>query len=71
MIEDSEQMVKLIDHYNITKRRANAVKVFNSFKLSLELLTARIPAQSLQSFMKMQVVGFTESNKNSIMVSHY
>jgi uncharacterized protein involved in tellurium resistance len=44
---------------------------FNSFKKSLEIIAARIPAQTLQSFMKMKVVAFTGRDSNAIMVSHY
>lgn len=44
---------------------------FNSFKKSLEIIAARIPAQTLQSFMKMKVVSFTGRDSNAIMVSHY
>lgn len=44
---------------------------FNSFKKSLEIIAARIPAQTLQSFMKMKVIAFTGRDSNAIMVSHY
>lgn len=44
---------------------------YNSFKKSLEVLVSRIPAQTLQSFMKMKVVGFSDTEKNIIYVSHY
>jgi len=45
---------------------SKAKSIFNSFKKSLELIVARIPAQSMQSFMKMKVVGFLETDKNYI-----
>lgn len=48
-----------------------AERVFNSFKESLNFISSRIPAQSLQSFMKMKVVGFTQSGANQAYVSHW
>lgn len=50
---------------------SKAKSIFNSFKKSLELIVARIPAQSMQSFMKMKIVGFLETDKNYIQVSHF
>lgn len=41
---------------------------FVAFKKSLEAIGARIPAQSMQSFMSLEVVGFTESDVNDIYV---
>ena len=70
-ITDLDTLVRLVDQKTNRRLNGNGIKIFNSFKLSLDLLVARIPAQSLQSFMKMKVVGFSDSNKNSIMVSHY
>lgn len=48
-----------------------AQKVFDSFKESLYFISSRIPAQSLQSFMKMRVVGFTNSGDNIAYVTHW
>jgi len=53
-------------------------KVLNNFKLelkssflkSLEVIASRIPAQTLQSFMSMEVVGFTQMETNVAYVSH-
>ena len=42
-----------------------------SFLKSLEFIASRIPAQTLQSFMKMKCVGFTGSDKNVCYVSHW
>lgn len=44
---------------------------FSSFLASLDYTVGRIPAQSHQSFMKMKVVGFLNSDKNVVNVSHY
>lgn len=48
-----------------------AQRKYTSFQQSLEFIAARIPAQALQSFMPMQVVGFTESEDNKAYVSHF
>ena len=48
-----------------------AEKVYQSFKESLYFISSRIPAQSLQSFMKMKVVGFTNSEANIAYVTHW
>ena len=44
-------------------------EIHTSFIKSLNVLAARIPAQSHQSFMAMKVVGFENSGKNSAYVS--
>lgn len=49
----------------------NAKDVFNSFKESLKYISSRIPAQSLQSFMQMQAVAYTETSSNIVYVSHW
>lgn len=48
-----------------------AQKKWTSFQQSLEFIAARIPAQALQSFMPMKVVGFTDSEENKAYVSHF
>lgn len=42
-----------------------------SFEKTLDTLADRIPTASLQSFMKMRTVGFTQVNNNRIYVSHF
>lgn len=44
---------------------------YSSFLKSLEYITARIPAQCLQSFMKSKAVGFAQTDMNVVYVSHY
>ena len=44
---------------------------FESFKQSLNILAARIPAQSMQSFMPMKVVGFDDSGVNNAYVNYF
>lgn len=39
--------------------------------ISLKAIVARIPAQSLQSYMSMKCVGFLHGNDNRIIVSHF
>lgn len=42
-----------------------------SFEKTLDTVADRIPTASLQSFMKMRTVGFTQINNNRIYVSHF
>ena len=42
---------------------------YNAFIESLKVIAARIPAQSMQSFMAMTVVGFSDGDKNTAYVS--
>lgn len=42
-----------------------------SFQDSLKFISSRIPAQTLQSFMAMKCVGWTENTKNMAYVSHF
>lgn len=44
---------------------------YQSFLSSQYFTAARIPAQTLQSFMQMKAVGFTQSSKNIVYVSHW
>lgn len=44
---------------------------YSSFLKSLTFTASRIPAQTLQSFMQMKLVGFTQSSKNIVYVSHW
>lgn len=44
-------------------------QIHASFLKSLEVVAARIPAQSMQSFMPMKIVGFEESDINTAYVS--
>lgn len=58
---------------NISKKLEDklADSAFVSFKKSLELIAARIPAQAMQSFMSMNTVGYTEEDTNNVYVSHW
>lgn len=42
-----------------------------SFEKTLDTVADRIPTASLQSFMKMRTIGFTQVNNNRICVSHF
>ena len=48
-----------------------ANSMYTSFLKSLNVISARIPSQALQSFMPMKTVGFTENKSNDIYVSHW
>lgn len=56
----------LTEYYN---QFAN--EIFTSFQKSLYFTASRIPAQTLQSFMQSKTVGFTQSSKNIVYVSHW
>ena len=56
----------LLEYYNSTNDA-----IYSSYLKSLYFTAARIPAQTLQSFMQMQLVGFTKSSKNICYVSHW
>lgn len=47
----------------------NAKVIYASFQKALRLVAARIPAQSMQSFMPMKIAGFDLSGKNTAYVS--
>lgn len=51
--------------------RQEAHKKWVSFQDSLKFISSRIPAQTLQSFMAMKCVGWTENTKNMAYVSHF
>lgn len=44
---------------------------YNSFIESLKIMAARIPAQNMQSFMGMKIVGFSNGDLNTAYVSDY
>lgn len=46
-----------------------AKKIYASWEKSHDIVSSRIPAQSMQSFMPMQVVGYTDNSKNDAYVS--
>lgn len=48
-----------------------SIKLHTSFLKSLEVVAARIPSQSQQSFMGMKVVGFTGQEQNNAYVSKW
>ena len=57
-----------IDNKIIKRLVDTANRQYVSFLNSLEYTVARIPAQSMQSFMAMKVVGFVEENVNNCYV---
>lgn len=46
-------------------------ELYTSFRESLDIIAARIPAQSMQSFMPMRCVGFEEFDANTAYVSSH
>ena len=48
-----------------------AEKMLESFKLSLNMVGSRIPAQAMQSFQALKIVAFTDSETNDIYVNRH
>ena len=44
---------------------------YNSFKASNNFVSSRIPAQCLQSFMAMELIGYSGVGTNEAYVSHF
>lgn len=53
----------------ILKRKSE--DMFNSFKMSLDMVGSRIPAQAMQSFQPLKIVAFTDSETNDIYVNRH
>ncbi len=68
IIEDikSQQYDDIVNYYTSRSRYR-----YTSFLRSLEVIMSRIPAQSLQSFMKGEVVGFLNTSETHAYVSHW
>jgi len=47
-----------------------SAEVHTSFLMSQQVIASRIPAQTLQSFMPMEIVGYTQMEQNVAYVSH-
>lgn len=62
---------KNFNDYIIKNIADSARRIHTSFMKSLEVLAARIPAQSMQSFMPMQTVAFIKSDTNDAYVSRW
>lgn len=63
--------VKTYNDFIIKNMMDSARKIHTSFMKSLEVLAARIPAQSMQSFMPMKTVAFIKSDTNDAYVSRW
>lgn len=62
--KDLNQILKHPDYIDGKER-------YNTFKEYLHVIAARIPAQSMQSFMAMKVVGFSKGDRNTAYVSDH
>lgn len=71
--ESTEQSIEAIKERARWYKKLDRVshEQFLSFKESLKILAARIPAQSMQSFMAMQVVGFDDAGTNEAYVNYW
>ena len=65
--ENLQTLTKLKQEFYETE----AHKKWVSFQDSLKFISSRIPAQTLQSFMAMKCVGWTDNTKNMAYVSHF
>ena len=60
------------EEYQMNKRlKRQAELMFKSFELSLNFIGTRIPAQAMQSFQPMKVVGFTDDEVNNVYVNRH
>ena len=69
--ENLEDAIFYINNHNERdqRRRINtANKKFVSFQQALDFIVARIPAQSMQSYMNMRIVGFIDAPTNIVYV---
>lgn len=62
-----DELEKIRNEYYQNKQKY----LMASFEKTLDTVADRIPTASLQSFMKMRTVGFTQVNNNRIYVSHF
>ena len=72
--EEGANIDELKDKYNelIAKRYKEMSEIKRvSFLRSLEVICSRIPAQSLQSFLKGEIVGFLDIDETQAYVSHW
>lgn len=69
---DEIKFLEVINRSSLLRNmNKKASQIHTSFIKSLDILAARIPAQCMQSFMAMKVVGFDESGLNSAYVSNH
>ncbi len=61
---------KLIDSYNNYYEKL-AIERYSSWEESLYFTAARIPAQTLQSFMQMEAIAYSGNSRNIVYVSHW
>lgn len=57
------------DEYVDRIAEKRAIEMYSSFQMSLNVLAARIPSQSMQSFMSMKIAAFDESGTTNASVS--
>lgn len=68
---DISEMSSNIEKLSDSNLESSAKFKYTSFIKSLDILAARIPAQTMQSFMKSRPVAFTESDSTNIYVSRW
>ena len=66
-----KQNIKALEEAKNIFAKKEAHKKWISFQDSLKFISSRIPAQTLQSFMAMKMIAWTENSKNMCYVSHF
>nr|DAF63668.1 MAG TPA: hypothetical protein [Podoviridae sp. ctz6O13] len=69
--ENSEHNLAVLTEAKEAFRRKEARRKWVSFQDSLKFISSRIPAQTLQSFMAMKCVAWTQNSNNMCYVSHF
>lgn len=64
----TKNTAKLYDGDKVSRLNRHANEIMASWEEQLKLMGTRIPAQALQSFMAMKIVGFTDNGLNTAYV---
>lgn len=65
---NSKDRATIYKSYKEDDNKINAKNLYNSWIKQLEVIGARIPAQSWQSFMAMEIVGFVDDDINTVIL---
>lgn len=76
-LNESDPEKRKLNEYNFFNKKDESInhlldigqEIYTSFMKSLDMVASRIPAQSMQSFMSMRIVGFIDSDVNTAYVS--
>lgn len=68
-LTDEQIQNEVANSYPLQLMYSRSQEMYNSFLKSLEVVVARIPSQSMQSFMAMKVIAYDNPNINNAFVS--